>query len=73
MVQQSRLRIWQGRSILKGHMGLILSPKQQVKDPALLQLWRRSQLWLRFNPCPKNFHILQITTTKKLKNLKVNL
>ena len=26
-----------------------------VKDPALLQLWRRSQLWLGFDPGPGNF------------------
>ena len=25
---------------------------QQIKDLVLLQLWRRSQLWLRFDPWP---------------------
>ena len=31
-----------------------------LKDPALLQLQRRSQIWLRFNPWPRNFHILRV-------------
>ena len=35
---------------------------QQVKDLVLLQLWCKSQLWLRFDPWPENFH------TKKKKN-----
>ena len=28
-------------------------PVKWIKDPALLQLWRRSQLWLGFNPRPR--------------------
>ena len=28
-----------------------------AKDPVLLQLWHRSQLWLRFHPWPRNFHM----------------
>ena len=32
-------------------------PAQWVKDPALLQLWRRSQLWLGFDPWPWNCHM----------------
>ena len=28
-----------------------------VKDPALLQLWSRSKLWLGFDPQPGNFHM----------------
>ena len=31
---------------------------QWVNDLALLQLWYRSQLWLRFDPWPGNFHML---------------
>ena len=30
---------------------------QRVRDPALPQLWRRPQLWLRFSPWPGNFHM----------------
>ena len=42
-----------------GGADLIPGPVQGVKDLALLQLWRRSQLWLGLNPCPGNFHMLQ--------------
>ena len=28
-----------------------------LKDLALPQLWCRSHLWLRFIPCPENFHM----------------
>ena len=31
---------------------------RELKDPALLQLWHRSQLRLRFSPWPGNFHML---------------
>ena len=31
---------------------------QWIKDPALLQLWHRLQLQPRFDPWPKNFHML---------------
>ena len=48
-------------------MGLILGSAQWVKDLALLQLWRRSQLRLRFNSWPKNFHMLQVMQKKKKK------
>ena len=37
-----------------------------LKDPALLQLWRRSQLWLTFNPWPRNFHMPPSVVIKKL-------
>ena len=33
---------------------------QRVKDPALLQLWHGSQLWLRFTFWPRNFHMPQV-------------
>ena len=33
---------------------------QWVKDPAWLQLWRRSQLLLGFHPWPGNVHRLQV-------------
>ena len=32
----------------------ILSLAQWVKDLALSQLWHRSQLWLRYDPWPRN-------------------
>ena len=37
-----------------GSLGLV----QWVKDPELLQLWHRSQLWLSFDPWSGNFHML---------------
>ena len=37
---------------------------QQVKDPALLQLWRRSQLQQGFHPWPENFHIPPVRPKK---------
>ena len=43
------------------------SPVQCVKDPALLQLWCRSQLQLRFHPCPRNFHTLLVQPKRKKK------
>ena len=38
-----------------------------LKDPALPQLWHKSQLQLRFNPWPGNFHLLQVWLLKKKK------
>ena len=52
-------------------MGLILGSAQWVKDLALLQLWRRSQLRLRFNSWPKNFHMLQVMQKKKKKKKEI--
>ena len=37
---------------------------QRVKDPVLLQLWRRSQLQVVFNPWPRNFHMPQVQPEK---------
>jgi len=37
--------------------GSIPGPRQWVKDPMLPQLWCGWQLWLRFNPWPRNFHM----------------
>ena len=47
------------------------SPAQRsgLKDLALPQLWCRSQLQLRFNPWPWNFHMLQVRPLKKKKKL----
>ena len=33
---------------------------QWVKDPVLLRLWFRSNLWLRFDPWSRNFHVPQV-------------
>ena len=41
---------------------------QWVKDLAFLQLWHRSQLWLRFAPWPGNFHMLWVQPKNKNKN-----
>ena len=42
---------------------------QWVKDLALLHLWCRVQLWLRFDPWPGNFHMLQVRPKKKKKKV----
>ena len=38
-----------------------------LKDPALPWPWHRSQLQLRFNPWPGNFHMLEIFNMAILK------
>ena len=44
---------------------------QWVKDPALLQLWHRWQLWLGFDPWLGNIHILWVQLkNKNKKNFK---
>ena len=35
-----------------------------LKDPVLLQLWHRSQPWLRLNPWPGNFCMLPVCPLK---------
>ena len=35
--------------------GLILAGHSGLKDPALLPLQHRSQLWFRYDPWPRNF------------------
>ena len=44
-----------------------------VKDLVLLQLWCRLQLPLRFNPWPRNFHVLWVWLKKKKKKKKRNI
>ena len=44
-----------------------LVPCSGLKKPVMLQLWHRSQLWLGFNPCPKNFHMLHVWPLRKKK------
>ena len=65
----SRLRILQPLGHCWG-MGSIPNPGQWVKDLALPQLQRRSQLWLRFDPGPENFHMPQGQPKKKKKKKK---
>jgi len=36
-----------------------------VKDPALLQLWLRLQLWLTFDPWSRNFPVLRMCLKNK--------
>ena len=43
---------------------------QQVKDPALLQLWNRLQLQLGFSAWPGNFHRLQVWQKEEKKILE---
>ena len=40
---------------------------QQVKDLALPHLWHRSQLQLRSDPWPENFHVPLVQPTKPEK------
>ena len=42
-----------------------------LKDSALLQLKHRSQLWLRFNPWPRNFYMLQVQPPPKKRGIKI--
>lgn len=51
---------------LCGIAGSILGPAQRVKDPMLPRLWHRTQIG--FDPCHRNFHILQVRPKKEKKN-----
>ena len=46
---------------------------QWVKDLALVQLWCRSQLWLRFNLWPGNFHVLKVWLRKRKTKTQLNI
>ena len=46
---------------------------QWSKDLALPQLWCRAQLWLGFDPCPRNFNTLQLQPKKKKKKKNLQL
>ena len=45
--------------------GLIPSLAQWIKDPGLLQLQLRLQLWLRSDPWPKNYTCCRVTKKEK--------
>ena len=49
--------------------GLIPCLVHQVKDPELLQLWHRPQLWLGFDPWSREFPYV-VDETKKEKKKK---
>lgn len=51
----------------RGDAGSIPSLAQQVKDPALLRLWRRSQLQPGFNQWPGNFTCLEAAKKSREK------
>ena len=57
---------------IKGMISGVLTVAQQFKDPALLQLWHRSQLWLGFDPWPRNFHMPWAWSKKKEKKRERN-
>ena len=40
-----------------------------LKDQALPQLWYRTQLYLGFNPWPRNFHTPRVQSLKKKKEV----
>ena len=50
-------------------MGVPTAP-QQVKDPELLQLWCRLQLWLGSDPWPRNLAMSRGWTFGKEKKKK---
>ena len=45
-------------------------PVQWVKNPALLHLWNRLQLWFGFATQPGNFHMPQVQPKKGKKKKK---
>ena len=55
---------------LCGGTGSNPSPAQWVKHLALLQVWCRLHLWLRFDPWRRNFHMLQGWLKKKKRKKK---
>ena len=75
--------LWLGRlrtqCSLREDAGLIPGLTQGIKDPALLQLWHRSQMWLRssvavaqagscssdWNPKTGNLHMLKVWPVKR--------
>ena len=54
---------------LCGIVGSIPGLAKWVKDPVLLHLWHRSQMWLRFDLWPGEIHMPQVCPRKgKKKN-----
>ena len=63
-VTLAKRRVWGG---LCSSMGSIPSLENCIKDPDLLQLWCRLQLWLIFNPWPGYFHMPRAQLKKNTK------
>ena len=55
---------------LSGMMVGVPTVAQWVKDPALPQVWPRSQLQLRFETWPRNFHMPWVHPKEKKKKKK---
>lgn len=71
MLCYSRLRLC-GYCLCSGPVhwwvvGSIPGQAEWVKDSVLPRLWHRSQLWLRFDPCLWNFHMLWVQPRGKKK------
>ena len=62
MVQWDQVAPWE-----RWDKGSILGPAQWVKEPALPQLWLRSQLWIRSDPWPSGSGGQKKKKTKKIK------
>ena len=54
-----------------GPLQFDLCPGQLVNDLVFLKLWHRLQLWLRFDPWPRNFHVPHVQPKKKKKKIIV--
>ena len=63
MVHGLRIRL------ISGTAGSIPGLAQWVEDHALPRRWHRSQMWLRFDPWPGNFHMPRVQPKKKKKKL----
>ena len=46
---------------------------QGVKDAVLLQLWQRSQLWLRFHPWPGNFYMPPVWPKNPTTHINIHI
>lgn len=58
-------------SLLKIFEPRVPNVAQRVKDPALLQLWHRSQLQLGFHTWPRNFHMPCMWPKKRKKEMQI--